>query len=68
MDATKIAIEKERQRALKGHRQRNGGGVIGTKIDKTAIEEFEQNQAAEYEILKLEKQPPNLTGGQLRDY
>jgi SNF2 family DNA or RNA helicase len=68
MDAMSIAQEKERQRALKTHRQRGGGGDIGSKIDKTAIEEFEKNQEQEYQILKLEKQPPNLTGGLLRDY
>ena len=46
-----------------------GGSAIGSKIDKNAIEEFEkQENEKQFEILKLEKQPPNITGGDLRDY
>jgi hypothetical protein len=56
MDATlKFNEKKEKAYALANQRNNAGGGVIGGKIDKKAIEEFEHDQDEKYEILKLEK-------------
>ena len=43
-------------------------GLTLDKIDKLAIEEFENQNNDDFEILKIEKQPPSLIGGKLRDY
>jgi len=56
MDATlKFNEKKEKAQALANLRSKGGGGIIGGKIDKKAIEEFEHDQEEKYEILKLEK-------------
>ena len=64
MDAT----EKQKQQAADiAKRQLAKRDAIGDKVDKLAIDEFEHTDDP-IEILKIEKQTPNLTGGVLRDY
>jgi len=54
MDAMSKFNERK-AKSIANQRTKPGGSLIGDKIDKQAIEEFENGQEERYEILKLEK-------------